>query len=132
MRFITLTETEIATLEEGSCNHDKSYFRHRCDSLLLSNRGYGVGALAALFQTRTHTVRGWMDSWLSKGLAGLYIQAGRGRKPAITPTDSQLIDSIKEEIALHPQNLDAVVTSIEQKWGICLSKEQIKRFIKKN
>jgi transposase len=132
MRFINLTKEEKETLEQGSRNHDKPYFRQRCESLLLSNRGYQVGQMASLFQTRTHTIRQWMDNWLEKGLCGLYIQAGRGRKAAIKASESQLIDSIKAEIALNPQDLDGVALAIEQKWGLLLSKEQIKRFIKKN
>jgi len=132
MRFITLTEEEMETLEQGSRNHGKPYFRQRCESLLLSHRRYQVGQIAALFQTRTHTVRQWMDTWLDKGLSGLYIQAGRGRKAAIKDTDCQLLTSIQTEIALNPQNLDAVALVIEQQWGIRLSKEQLKRFIKKN
>lgn len=132
MRFINLTESEIETLEQGSRNHSKPYFRERCESLLLSNRGYGVGQMADLFQTRTHTIRGWMDSWLTKGLCGLYIQAGRGRKGTIKADDTPLVEAIKAEIALNPQNLDAVACAVEQRWGIGLSKEQIKRFIKKN
>jgi transposase len=132
MRFITLTEPEMETLEQGSRNHGKPYFRQRCESLLLSHRGYQVGQIATLFQTRPHTVRQWMDTWLDKGLSGLYIQAGRGRKATIKDTDCQLIASIKAEIALNPQNLDAVALVIEQQWGIGLSKEQLKHFIKKN
>jgi hypothetical protein len=33
---------------------------------------------------------------------------------------------------LNPQKLDAVALVIEQQWGIRLSKEQLKHFIKKN
>lgn len=132
MRFITLTEPEMETLEQGSRNHSKPYFRQRCESLLLSHRRYQVGQIAALFQTRTHTIRQWMDTWLDKGLSGLYIQAGRGRKATIKDSDYELIDSIKTEIALNPQKLDAVALVIEQQWGIRLSKEQLKHFIKKN
>jgi transposase len=132
MRFITLTESEIETLEQGARHHGKPYFRQRCESLLLSHRRYQVGQIAALFQTRTHTIRQWMDTWLDKGLSGLYIQAGRGRKATIKDSNYQLIDSIKAAIALNPQKLDAVALVIEQQWGIRLSKEQLKHFIKKN
>src|SRR5215217_6699479 len=99
MRFITLTEPEMETLEQGSRNHCKPYFRQRCESLLLSHRRYQVGQIATLFQTRPHTVRQWMDTWLDKGLSGLYIQAGRGRKATIKDTEYQLVTSIKAEIA---------------------------------
>jgi transposase len=132
MRFISLTEQETETLEQGSRHHDKPYFRQRCECLLLSNRGYRVGQMADLFQTRTHTIRAWMDSWLEKGLCGLYIQAGRGRKGAIGADQAPLVEDIKAQIALHPQDLDAVARLVGQKWGLSLSKEQIKRFLKKN
>jgi transposase len=125
MRFIHLTEPELETLEQGSRNHGKPYFRQRCESLLLSHRGYQVGQISALFQTRTHTVRQWMDTWLEKGLSGLYIQAGRDRKATIKDTDCQLIDSIKAEIALNPQNLDSVALVLEQQWGVASVKNNL-------
>ena len=120
MRFITLTDEEKATLEQGSRNHSKAYFRQRCESLLLSDRGYQVSQLAALFQIRTHTIREWMDQWASKGLCGLYIQAGRGRKATIKATNEAFVDSLKIEIALNPQDLTQVASVIEQQWGIQL------------
>jgi len=131
-RYITLIKEEIATLEEADKNHRKAYFRMRCASLVLSHRGYTIAAIAKFYQVRTHTVRAWMDSWEGKGLTGLQIASGRGRKAAIQLSDTVLVEQIEQELQLNPQCLVQVSGQITQSTGLCLSKDQLKRFIKKS
>ena len=131
-RYITTSNEEITTLEAGVKNHSKSYFRMRCEALLLSSRGYKVVEIAKFCQVRTHTVRAWMDSWEQGGIAGLQIASGRGRKAAIALSDTSLVEQIKQELQLNPQCLAQVGEQISKSTGLSLSKGQLKRFIKKS
>lgn len=131
-KYIKLTSEEVITLEQAVKNHPKSHFRTRCESLLLSNRGYDIKSIATLFQTRIHTIGTWFFNWNEKGLVGLQIITGRGRKSDLSIASAGLIQEIKEEIGLHPQGLDTVCQQINQKWGLNLSKNQLKSFIKKS
>ena len=127
-----LTSEEVLTLEQAVKNHSKSHFRTRCESLLLSNRGYDIKSIATLFQTRIHTIGIWFSNWTTKGIVGLQIVAGRGRKADLSTASETLVQDIKDQISLNPQGLDAVCLQINQKWGLNLSKQQVKKFIKKN
>jgi transposase len=131
-KYINLTSEEIITLEQAVKNHPKSHFRTRCESLLLSNRGYDIKSIATLFQTRIHTIGTWFSNWNEKGLVGLQIITGRGRKSDLSFASEVIIQEIKQRIDLNPQDLDAVCLQINQKWGLNLSKSQVKKFIKKN
>lgn len=131
-KYIKLTSEEVLTLEEAVKNHSKSHFRTRCESLLLSNRGYDIKSIAALFQTRINTIGTWFFNWTDKGIVGLQIVTGRGRKSDLSTVSDELIQDIQEQIALNPQGLAAVCLQINQKWGLNLSKAQVKKIIKKN
>lgn len=130
-KYINLTSEEVFTLEQAVKNHSKSHFRTRCESLLLSNRGYDIKSIAILFQTRINTIGTWFSNWTTKGIVGLQIVSGRGRKADLSTASDVLIQDIKEQISLNPQGLAAVCLQINQKWGLNLSKSQVKKFIKK-
>jgi transposase len=130
-KFIKLTSEEVLTLEEGAKNHSKSHFRTRCESLLLSNRGYDIKSIATLFETHIHTIGTWFLNWTANGIVGLQIVAGRGRKSDLAKASDALIQDVEDHIALNPQSLDDVCLQINQKWGLNLSKAQVKKFIKK-
>ena len=131
-KYITLTPEEVVTLEQAVKNHPKFHFRTRCEGLLLSNRGYDIKSISVLKQTRIHTVGTWFSKWSNKGLVGLQIIKGRGRKADLSLVSSEVIQEIKEEIGSNPQDLEGVCHQINQKWGLSFSKNQLKSFIKKN
>jgi transposase len=127
-RYITLSSAEIKILEEASKTSNKAHIRHKCDALLLSHRGYDISSLSKLYQVRTHTIRAWMDRWLSKGLQGFSIGIGRGRKAAIDIENTVLEESIKLSVELNPQNLEVVCAELNQSQQIDLTKGQLLRF----
>jgi hypothetical protein len=49
-RYIELSESEQATLREGSKYHSKHEFRERCQALLLSKKGWSIQQLAEHFE----------------------------------------------------------------------------------
>lgn len=131
-RYIHLSPEEILTLAEGVKHHLKAHFRTRCESLLLSNRGYTVIAIAELLEVRTHTVRFWMDNWEQQGLVGLNIRPGRGRKLSLPINKPAFLEDLQTQIRLNPQSLAVVALEMSKKWDCLLSKESLQRFIKKN
>jgi transposase len=132
MRFIKLEDSERQELNKFYHTHSKSHVRRRAHCLLLSDKGYSVPKLAAIFFTRTHTVRCWFDRWQSEKIKGLDIRPGRGLKPTIREEDTALVSSIREEVSLDPRNLSRVVEKLNAKWGISLTVKQVKNFLKKN
>jgi transposase len=61
-------------------------------------------------------------------MAGLYNQKGRGRKPKLTEEQEQ---EIKTWVKSDPKLLKRTRAKIYKKWGIEVSKETLKRIIKK-
>jgi transposase len=131
-RYITLTPSEINLIEAASKTSDKEHFRHKCEVILLSHRGYDIISLSNLYQVRKHTIRAWMDSWESKGLDGFYISVGRGRKAEIQMDNIDLVDSIKLAVRLNPQSLQTVCQELNQSNGMNLTKDKLIRFLKKS
>lgn len=131
-RYIKLSALEVETLEEGLKHHAKSFYRMRCQALLLSQRNYKVTDIATLLQVRSHTVRLWMSNWEANGLAGLQISAGRGRKAAISVSDGDLVAQIQEQLRLNPQSLVSVCEQLNQDNALSLTPGQLLRFIKKS
>ena len=129
--YIHLSAEEQATLEEGSKHDFKAHFPTRCETLLLSARGYQVVEIAQLFEVRTHPVRFWMDNWEQRGIVGLNIPPGRGRKLALGLTNAAFLEDLQTQIGLNPQSLAAVALDMSKKWHCALSKEQLQGFIKK-
>lgn len=87
-RRLDLDETSQKTLEEMRDHHPKAYMRERAAVLLKIAAGQSVAQVAreGLLRPRDWgTVADWLNRYQQHGLAGLYIRAGRGRKPAFPP-----------------------------------------------
>jgi transposase len=96
MRYISLTEGEVLTLEEGHKHHYSKDFRNHCQALLMNSRRIQVKQISSIFQVRTRTIYTWMDRWESEGISGLMIRPGRGRKPKLSIKNLDLVGRIKK------------------------------------
>jgi hypothetical protein len=86
---LTMTEKEQQQLQSYRDRHPLPYVRERAAALLQVAAGHSAATVAAtkLFRVRDHeTVATWVRRYQADGLAGLLIQAGRGRKPAFSPS----------------------------------------------
>lgn len=86
---LKLTEKEEQQLASYRDRHPKPYLRERAAALLQVAQGKSVRqvALTGLFKVRDHeTVSDWVKAYQDEGLSGLLIKAGRGRKPAFSPS----------------------------------------------
>ena len=88
---LELTPEQRAALEQVRDRHPKPYVRERAAALLKMADGRTAGQVARqglLKERYKRTVKRWLRRYRSDGLAGLMIKAGRGRKPAFSPTAS--------------------------------------------
>lgn len=131
-RFIQLSPEEVNLLEKTSKTSTKAHIRRKCDTILLSHRGYDIKNLSGLYKVRTHTIRDWMNNWTAKGIEGFSISTGRGRKAEIDPNNTDLVDSLTKAIKLNPQNLDTVCTELNKSKDMNLTKNKVIRFLRKS
>lgn len=81
-----------------------------------------------IFEVSRKTIHNWFVRWEDGRILGLYDQKGRGRKPKLNEQQKQ---QVKDWVKRHPKSLKRVVTKIEKTWNIQVSKETVKRIIKK-
>ena len=87
-RPFLLTTIERQTLTELRDHGPKAYLRERAAALLKVADGTPAARVArdGLVRPRKpDTVYAWIDRFIDAGIAGLSMQAGRGRKPAFSP-----------------------------------------------
>ena len=123
-----LSPEDVSLLEKTSKTSSKAHVRRKCDTILLSNRGYDINSLSVLYKVRTHTIRDWMNNWIAKGIDSFSISTGRGRKAEIDLNNTDLVDSLTKAIKLNPQNLDTVCAELSKSKNLNLTKNKVIRF----
>lgn len=84
----TLTPRQRRTLLRVRDHHRRPYLRERAAALLKVADGAEIQEVAAggLLRPRSrNTVASWLRRYEARGLAGLRVAPGRGRKPAFSP-----------------------------------------------
>lgn len=130
-RFTKLTEPEITTLEEGLKNGKKYQFRNRCQCLLLSHQGYEVKQLGPLFKVSLLTVYKWFDRWEAEGLVGLMNRSGQGRKPKLSLENPRHVKAVEKLAEENYQDVGRIRIELEKQFGLSLSPDTVKRYLKK-
>lgn len=88
-RTLRLTDEQRSELLNCRDRHKRPYMRERAAALLFIAAGMApvVVAREHLWRSRDpDTLYSWLNRDLAHGLAGLLITAGRGRKPAFSPS----------------------------------------------
>lgn len=80
-----------------------------------------------IFKVSYKTIYNWFYRWESGGMAGLYNQLGRGRKPTFNSAQQA---QIREWTLQEPRQLKQVAQKIESAWGISVSIKTIQRILK--
>lgn len=127
-----LSDLEVLSLEKIVESDAKSHFRNRCQCILLSNRCYKVKELSRLYEVRTRSIYTWIHNYEQYGIESLKISAGRGIKAKLDTISEDNIKLLKEQIALHPQNLKGVIDELSEKFNIDLTIHKLKRYLKKS
>ena len=102
--------------------------RSRAKCIILLERGFSIPQLMKIFGVSRKTIYNWLTKWEEQGFLGLYNQKGRGRKPKLSSWQKE---TVKEWVKQEPKSLKKVVARVDREWSIELSKETIKRIIKK-
>jgi transposase len=85
---VELSEKEREALTRIAKRDPKAYRRERAVAILKVAAGEVAAQVAAhglLVQRDPDTVYGWLDRYAARGIAGLTIAPGRGRKPTLSP-----------------------------------------------
>ncbi len=86
---LVLSDQQRRELETACRTHPKAYVREKAAALLKVGEGQAIRHVALLGLLRPRhpeTVSDWIGDYQQQGLAGLLVQAGRGRKPAFSPS----------------------------------------------
>lgn len=89
-RHLILSEAQEAELGRLCASAAKPYLRERAGAILKVGAGIpaAVVARALLLRPRqADTVYEWLNRYERAGIEGLKIKAGRGRKPAFSPSE---------------------------------------------
>ncbi|VXD17366.1 transposase [Planktothrix serta PCC 8927] len=102
--------------------------RNRAQCITLIYQGFSPEQLMIIFRVSRKTLYNWLTRWEKSGFVGLYNEKGRGRKAKLNPAQ---IAQVKEWVKAEPKSLNKVVIKVYKEWEIEVSKETIKRIIKK-
>lgn len=129
MRFIRdLTPENIKLLERISKESKYYQVRNRAKCLILSYQGISIKQLMVIFGVGRKTIYNWFTKWEDEKVVGLYNHQGRGRKSKL---NEQQKEQVKAWAKQEPKQLLKTVEKAKKQWGITLSKDTIKRIIKK-
>ncbi|MBX3083207.1 MAG: helix-turn-helix domain-containing protein [Anaerolineae bacterium] len=85
----SLTTAQREELENCRDHHQKAYMREKAAAILKiadGHTGSEVARRLLLKRRDEDTVYSWWHNYHVEGLAGLSVKAGRGRKPAFSPS----------------------------------------------
>ena len=131
LKFIEkLTEEQKSSLQKGYTFGSSPYFRRKCHCILMSHAGHNVYELSKLFSVTDQTIRSWLSQWEKKGIMGLELQPGRGRKLKLKTDELTHVEKVKQLVENEPQNLNQVRQQLAEQLDIELSKRTLQRFLK--
>lgn len=130
-RLVKLTEAQRTALDKAYKTGKRNVFRQRCHFVLLSDQGYGVKEIAAIYQTTRQLVGRWLDRYEADGIDGLHTRKGRGEKPILRVENTAQVERVKALVAEHAQDLKPAMATLEVELGRSLSKRTLQRFLKK-
>ena len=130
-RYIKLTQQEREDLKRGFKSGKKAIFRQRCHFILLSDQGYDIPQIVSLYEVSRQAVARWFDRYEQLGMEGLHTQKGQGEKPILRIDNQQHVETVKELVNQHAQDLDPVLVELQKRIGKPMSKRTLQRFLKR-
>lgn len=88
-REVKLNQEQRQELEWTRDHHPLPYLRAKAAAILKVADGQSrsqVAATGLLKPVYYETVSAWVNRYLDEGIGGLRVKAGRGRKPAFSPS----------------------------------------------
>ncbi len=129
MKFVNcLTDAEKATLEAMYNNHPLPMTRKRAQSILLSNQNYSIPYISEIVIACRQSVSSWITNWDQIGIRALIEDSRSGRPRKLTAKEEN--DAI-ERIIEAPRSLKKVLAEINQKTGVTICRETLRRICKR-
>lgn len=130
MKFVSaLSAAQIAQLKDLHRNGSTTRVRFRAHSILLSQRGYTINQIAAIYEVHRDTVSGWIAAWEQDGVASLPDQPRSGRPPKLTAAEQEIALRLLKET---PRSIKTVLAKLYQETGKQVSEWTVKRLAKQN
>jgi len=107
--------------------HPMRQNRERAHCLLLLSEGHFACAVAAMLMRSLKTIYNWAKRWQAHGLAGLYDQAGRGRKPVLTAWEREQVCQL---VRASPRRIGEHLPAIERQLGKRISRSTLRRTLR--
>lgn len=128
---VKLNDEQKSELELGNKNGQQNTFRQRCHYILLNAEGYDIQEIAKIYKKSRQTIGKWIKRYEKEGLLGLKTAKGRGRPPIIRIDNESEVKRVEYLVASNSQNLKVALVEIEKELGKKMSKDTLKRLLKK-
>ena len=76
-------------------------------------------------------VNNWLKRFEAEGIKGLETRAGRGRPPILSQQNPEHLQKVAAQIKEHPNSVKTVIAGLEAEFGLEMSPDTLKRFLKK-
>jgi transposase len=130
-KVIELSTKQRAALEKGYRKGKSHAFRMRCQMMLLKSEKRSSLEVGEILGCCEIVINNWLHRYEEEGIKGLETRAGRGRKPKLSTQNPLHLQTVKAEIAKHPQSVKTVVASLEEELDVTMHPDTLKRFLKK-
>jgi transposase len=130
-KVIELTTEQRAALEKGYRKGKSHAFRMRCQMILLKSEQRSSLEVSHILGCCEMVVNNWLSRYEEEGIDGLETRPGRGRKPKLSTQNPLHLQTVKAEIARHPQSVKTVAAKLEEELDVAMHPDTLKRFLKK-
>ena len=124
----SLSNSDREFLEQVWRQHQVYTVRCRAHAILLSDRGFAVTELQAVFDIAKPTALAWIDRWQERGRDGLEDEPRPGGPPIVDENEQQMFI---EEMENHPHQPRKVHEAIERRTGKTVSRDVLRRLARK-
>ena len=120
----SLSPEETETLNELHKHHPNHVSRLRAHSVLLSDSGFKLSAIASVYGVCRQTVSIWLHSWESSGVCGLFDAPRSGRPRMLSEEEAIKVIALVNE---SPRSIKKVIAEVTKTMGVSPSRSTIKR-----
>lgn len=130
-KVIELTTEQRTALEKGHRKGHSHAFRMRCQLVLLKSEKRSALEVSEILGCCEIVINNWLNRYEAEGIKGLETRKGRGRKPKLSTQNPVHLQTVKAEIAKHPQSVKTVVAHLAEELDVAMHPDTLKRFLKK-
>lgn len=130
-KVVELSADQRSALEKGYRKGASHAFRLRCQMVLLKSERRSSIEVAEALGCCEIVVNNWLRRFEEEGIEGLKTRPGRGRKPKLSTQNPVHLQTVKAEIAKHPQSVKTVIAKLDDALDVQMHPDTLKRFLKK-